>query len=217
MGAPAEVLQAESARLNLARGGDSLFLVAPAEPLRAGREYEFEFRHSGKVIHDAGEHVYFVSSRSNWYPASGHRFANYDLTFHFPRTLDLVSVGDTVEDRVEGDERVVRRRTSAPVRIAAFNLGDYEHAKVERGGYVVDVCANRKLEASLQPRAPDAAADDISAGRHFAAPAGRRGADSADRAAGAEPDRTPANAGRRSGGRPWSSWLRDSGLRRCRT
>ena len=85
-GVPAEVLQAESARLNLARGGDGLFLVAPAEPLRAGREYEFEFRHSGNVIHDAGEHVYFVSSRSNWYPASGHRFANYDLTFHFPRT-----------------------------------------------------------------------------------------------------------------------------------
>jgi hypothetical protein len=153
-GVPAEVLQAESARLNLARGGDSLFLVAPAEPLRAGREYEFEFRHSGKVIHEAGEHVYFVSSRSNWYPASGHHFSNYDLTFHFPRNLDLVSVGDTVDDRVEGDERVVRRRTSAPVRIAAFNLGDYEHARVERGGYVVDVCANRKLEASLQPRAP---------------------------------------------------------------
>jgi hypothetical protein len=40
------------------------------------------------------------------------------------------------------------------VRIAAFNLGEYEHAKVERGGYVVDVYANRKLEAALQPRVP---------------------------------------------------------------
>jgi hypothetical protein len=152
-GVAAEVLQAESARLNLVHGGNSLFLVAPAEPLRAGREYEFEFRHSGRVIHEAGNHVYFVSSRGNWYPASGHRFSNYDLTFRFPRDLDLVSVGDTVEERVEGDMRVVRRRTSAPVRFAAFNLGDYLHAKVERGGYVVDVCANRKLETSLQPRA----------------------------------------------------------------
>src|ERR1035437_483628 len=153
-GVAAEVLQAESVRLNLARGGNNLFLVAPAEPLHAGREYEFEFRHSGKVIHEAGDHVYYVSSRGNWYPANGHRFSNYDLTFHFPRDLDLVSVGDTVEDRVEGDVRVVRRRTSAPVRVAAFNLGDYLHAKVERGGYVVDVCANRKLEPSLQPRPP---------------------------------------------------------------
>ena len=153
-GVAAEVLQAESVRLNLARGGNNLFLVAPAEPLHAGREYEFEFRHSGKVIHEAGDHVYYVSSRGNWYPANGHNFASYDLTFRFPRELDLVSVGDTVEDRVEGDLRVVRRRTSAPVRIAGFNLGDYLHAKLERGGYVVDVCANRKLETSLQPRAP---------------------------------------------------------------
>src|ERR1035438_10620175 len=79
-GAPAEVLQGESLRLNLTRAGNTLFLVAPAEPLQAGREYEFEFHHSGKVIHDAGEHVFYVSARANWYPASGQRFSNYDLT-----------------------------------------------------------------------------------------------------------------------------------------
>src|SRR4030095_4715440 len=58
-GVAAEVLQAETARLNLVRGGNNLFLVAPAEPLHAGREYEFEFRHSGKVIQQAGEHLYY--------------------------------------------------------------------------------------------------------------------------------------------------------------
>ena len=152
-GVPAEVLQADSTRLNLVRGGDELFLVAPAEPLHAGREYEFEFHHSGKVIHDAGDNVYFVSSRANWYPANGLLFADYDLTFRFPRSLDLVSVGDTVEDRIEGDTRVVHRRTTAPVRTASFNLGDFVHAKIERGGYTVDVCANRRLEPSLQPHA----------------------------------------------------------------
>ena len=34
---------------------------SPPEPLRAGREYEFEFRYSGNVIHDAGDRVFFVS------------------------------------------------------------------------------------------------------------------------------------------------------------
>ncbi|MEO8369745.1 MAG: M1 family aminopeptidase [Candidatus Solibacter sp.] len=149
-GVPAELLQAETSRLNLSRGGNNLFLVVPAEPLRGGREYEFEFHHTGQVIHDAGDHVFYVTSRANWYPANGHRFSNYDLTFRFPHTLDLVSVGDTVEERTEGETRVVRRKTSAPIRIAAFNLGDYEHVKMERNGYVVDVCANRKLEAALQ-------------------------------------------------------------------
>ena len=36
-----------------------------------GREYEFEFHHSGKVIHDAGDHVFYISARANWYPAFG--------------------------------------------------------------------------------------------------------------------------------------------------
>jgi hypothetical protein len=164
-GVPAEVLQAESPRLNLVHGGNDLFLVAPAEPLRAGREYEFEFHHSGKVIYEAGDHVYYVGSRGNWYPANGHRFSNFDLTFRFPRDLDLVSVGDTVEDRTEGFTRVVRRRTSAPVRFAGFNLGDFVHAKVERGGFVVDVCANRKLEPSLQPHPSLAPQIQVDAGR----------------------------------------------------
>lgn len=164
-GVPAEVLQAESPRLNLVHGGNDLFLVAPAEPLRAGREYEFEFHHSGKVIYEAGDHVYYVGSRGNWYPANGLRFSNFDLTFRFPRDLDLVSVGDTVEDRTEDFTRVVRRRTTAPVRFAGFNLGDFVHAKVERGGFVVDVCANRKLEPSLQPHPSLPQPIEVDAGR----------------------------------------------------
>ena len=164
-GVPAEVLQAESPRLNLVHGGNDLFLVAPAEPLRAGREYEFEFHHSGKVIYEAGDHIYYVGSRGNWYPAYGHRFSNFDLTFRFPRDLDLVSVGDTVEERTEGFTRVVRRRTSTPVRFAGFNLGDFVHAKVERGGFVVDVCANRKLEPSLQPHPSLPQPIEVDAGR----------------------------------------------------
>jgi hypothetical protein len=160
-GVPAEVLQGETVRVNLTRGGNNLFLVVPAAPLEPGRDYEFEFRHSGKVIHDAGDHVFYVSARANWYPAAGLRFANYDLTFHFPREYDLVAAGDVVEDRTEGDTRVVRRRASAPIRIAAFNLGNYLHARLERNGYVVDVCANRKLETALQPH-PVAPAPSIS-------------------------------------------------------
>jgi hypothetical protein len=155
-GRPAEVMQGDSLRLNLMRNGNNLFLVMPPEPLRAGREYEFEFHHSGTVIHDAGDHVYYVSARGNWYPMNRLQFANYDLTFRYPRDLDLVAAGDVVEDRAEGEWRVTRRRTAAPIRVAAFNLGQYKHAIVERGGYVVDVCANQKLEQALVPR-PQAA------------------------------------------------------------
>ena len=150
-GRTAEVMQGDSLRLNLMRNGNNLFLVIPPEPLRAGKEYEFEFHHSGTVIHDAGDHVYYVSARGNWYPMNRLQFANYDLTFRYPRDLDLVAAGDVVEDRAEGEWRVTRRRTAAPIRVAAFNLGQYKHAVLERGGYVVDVCANQKLEQALLP------------------------------------------------------------------
>jgi hypothetical protein len=151
-GKPAEVLERESLRINLTRGGNNLFLVEPPEPLRAGRDYEFEFRHSGKVILDAGDRVFYVRARGNWYPLHGAQFADYDLRFRYPRDLDLVSAGDVVEDRTEGEWRITRRRTPAPIRLAAFNLGNYAHAREERGSYTVDVYANRALEKALQPK-----------------------------------------------------------------
>jgi hypothetical protein len=151
-GRPGEVLQSDALRINLMRGGNNLFLVVPPEPLREGVEYEFEFHHSGKVIHDAGDRVFYVSARGFWYPIFGQQFATYDLLFRYPRDLDLVTPGEVVEDRTEGDWRTTRRRTSSPIRMAAFNLGNYEHVRLERGGYTVDVCANRTLESALQPR-----------------------------------------------------------------
>ncbi len=151
-GRPAEVLQRDSLRLNAVRGGNSLFLVLPAEPLRAGRTYEFEFHHAGKVIFDAGDRVFYVSARGNWYPTQGSQFATYDLCFRYPNDLDLVAAGEVVEDRTEGDLRITRRRTSSPIRTAAFNLGEYAHVRLDRGGYTIDVCANTALERALRPK-----------------------------------------------------------------
>ncbi len=152
-GKPAEVLQREALRVNAGREND-LFLVVPAEPLHADREYEFEFHHSGKVIEEAGDRVFYVTARSNWYPSSGFITANFDLTFRYPRDLELVTPGDIVEDHTEGEWRITRRRPAAPIGLAGFNLGNYAHARVTRGEYVVDVCANRALEPALQPRPP---------------------------------------------------------------
>ena len=151
-GRPAEFLQRESLRAQATHRGNQVFVVAPPEPLRAGRAYEFEFRHSGTVIADAGDRVFYISARGNWYPLHSLQFANYDLTFRYPRDLDLAAPGDVVEDRTDGDWRITRLRTPATIRMAAFNLGNYARARVERGGYVVEVCANRALERSLRPR-----------------------------------------------------------------
>jgi hypothetical protein len=154
-GEPAEVFQPESLRANLIRGGlNDAFLVVPARELTPGRSYELEFRHEGTVVSDAGNGVYYVGSRGSWYPSRGLQFSRYDLTFRYPKSLNLVATGQVVDDVVEGEWRVTRRRAEGRIRMAGFNLGDYEKRTVTRGGYTVEVYANRRVEKALEPKAP---------------------------------------------------------------
>ena len=150
---PVEAFQRESLRANLIRGGDNeVFLVVPPEPLVQGKEYTIEFRHEGEVIQSAGNRVYFVGARGTWYPQHGLQFADYELTFRYPQDLDLVATGEIVENRTEGGQRTTRRVVRSPIRLAGFNLGDYEKASAEKSGYRVEVYANREVEPALMPR-----------------------------------------------------------------
>lgn len=152
-GEPAEVFERESIRASLIRGGvDQAVLIVPSKPLEPGREYEIEMKHSGSVVSDAGNGVYFVGARGSWYPHRFPQFARYDLTFRYPKDLDLVATGRTVEESEEGDWRIAKHRIDTPVRLAGFNLGRFEHRSISRGGFTVDVYANRGLENALQPR-----------------------------------------------------------------
>jgi hypothetical protein len=152
-GQPAEIFQRESIRANLIRGRDDdvFLLVAPAA-LEPGRNYELEFRHEGSVIIDAGNRVYFVGARDNWYPNRFSQFAEYDATFRYPADLDFVAAGDILEQRTEGEWGITRRKSGSPIRFLGFNLGDYHTVQLSVNGYTVEVCANRALEPSLMPR-----------------------------------------------------------------
>ncbi len=151
-GQPVEFMQRESLRSSLLSGReDDTFLVFPPSPLAAGEPHIVEFHHEGKVIGTAGNGVYYVSARGIWYPHHGMQFEQYDIVFRFPKDLRLVATGQVVEDRVEGDYRIVRRKTATPIRMAAFNLGDYVSASVSRGPLKVEVYANRRIESALTP------------------------------------------------------------------
>jgi hypothetical protein len=152
-GEPVELLTNASPRSSIDNPyGNDLFLLVPVKPLTAGRTYEVEMRHEGKVITDAGNHVYFVGARGSWFPSRDFQFSNFDLTFRYSKDLDLVASGDVVEERMEGDMKVSHRTTPSPVRMAGFNLGVYDRATVKRPGLTIEICANRSLEKSLQPK-----------------------------------------------------------------
>ncbi len=135
--------------------GDRLFLLVPAEPLRAAATHSVKILHEGDVITADPHHVYFVGSRGRWYPHRSLEFARFDLKFRFPKALDLVAPGDSVLNTVEGDERVIERRIDTPIPMAGFNLGNYSRTVVKRGDFSVEMCANRddayELHADLLP------------------------------------------------------------------
>ncbi len=152
-GQPAEIFRRESMRANLIGGRiNDPFLVVLNQPWQPGTTHELEFVHSGKVIQPAGNNVFYVGARTNWFPSHGYGFTNFDVTFRVPKELRVVATGDIAEEREEGEWRIARRRTSSPVRLAGFNVGAYENAGVSRGGFDVQVYANRTVEPALQAK-----------------------------------------------------------------
>jgi hypothetical protein len=152
-GKPVEVFTSESLRASAIRGGGSKpFMLVTTEPLAAGKAYEIEFHHQGDVVVDAGNGVYAVTARGTWYPNRGAEFSVYDLIFRYPKRLTLVSTGELVNERVEGEQRVTHRHTSSPVRFAGFNLGSFDRVSLSRAGYTIDIYGNRRVEPVLERR-----------------------------------------------------------------
>jgi Peptidase family M1 domain len=155
-GMPAEIFRRESVRDGFAQAsGNELFIVVPPQPLAPGTEHEIEIHHEGNVVLDAGHQVYFVTSRGTWYPGRGTQFARYDVTWHYPKTLNLISAGQVTEDRTEGDVRITRRVPDGRLDMLAFNLGQYDEKTVEHNGLQIEVNANHEVEDALRARQPD--------------------------------------------------------------
>lgn len=151
-GAPAELVVRESERGRALHPGENdVFLVAAPDALPAGSTHEIEFEHEGKVITSPGRGVYYVRARSNWYPSIGDTSATFDLKFRYPKNLTLVTSGAVTDDQTEGDWRTTRRKTEK-IRIAGFNLGEYEKFSGDTPGFAVDVFGNRALEPALRPQ-----------------------------------------------------------------
>jgi hypothetical protein len=161
-GKPAEVLFRDTTRGKALRADENkAFVVVVPEPLAAESEHVVKFQHEGSVISFAGKGVYFVEARSNWYPQSSFNFADYDLTFRYPRGLTLVAPGDLKEEDPggqagNGESKVSRYVTTVPIRVAGFNLGEYEKVSGSDPGLRVDVYGNRNLEYALVPKPRDA-------------------------------------------------------------
>ncbi len=136
-----------------ARGNDSLQVLLPVAA-RRGEEIRLRLTYEGTVISDAGNGVFFVGARGSWYPHVGgpDAFAQFDLTFRWPRRVRLVATGIKAEEREDGDMRFGRWRSENPISVAGFNLGDYALETVKEQGLTLDLYANHDLEQALVNR-----------------------------------------------------------------
>lgn len=154
-GLPAEVYEHDSLRNGLVQNsGNELLIVVPPQPLEPGSMHDVEIVHEGKVVQNTGNGVYSVSARGTWYPGRGAQFAAYDVTYHYPENLDLVSAGRITEDHTEGGVHTTHRVPEGRMRLLGFNLGRYTRRESEKNGITLEVSANRSFEASLRPFNP---------------------------------------------------------------
>jgi hypothetical protein len=143
-GQPAEVFQHTlDAQQPLLRGA-AILLVAGA-PLASNATHEVEVSFEGSVIRRTASGNYFVDERNSWYPFVTPMLATFDLTFHCPQNLRVVSTGELISDEVANGVRTVHRKTQAAEPLAGFNLGEYDANTLEHDPYRIEVFGN-KLE-----------------------------------------------------------------------
>ena len=144
------------------RGNDTFLVVLPTGT-RVGQELRLVATYGGSVISDAGNGVYYVGARGDWYPhvAGLGNFTQFDLSFRWPRKLTLVATGKKIEETEDGEWRTGRWKSDVPVALAGFNLGEYASEQVDAGGVRIAVHANRQLERAILERLAPPSADTV--------------------------------------------------------
>ena len=137
------------------RDDDSVLFVMPEYP-KAREPLRLELSYRGELISRAGDGVFFVRNRANWYPTSDRTFSDFKLTFHYPAQLGLVATGKRTEHEVTEGFSTSVFETETPARLAGFNLGRFVTAERQVDDYVVEVHANRNVEERLKPKTPAA-------------------------------------------------------------
>jgi hypothetical protein len=132
---------------------DPQFAVLLPEGVKAGATVRLLTKYAGKdVVRSDGGNNYYLrpDARESWYPAGEEglgEFANFRMTFHLPKELQIVATGKQVSSEKEsgGGTRVVWQ-TDVPIAVAGFNLGEFKSGETKTpDGFTVSAYANEQL------------------------------------------------------------------------
>jgi hypothetical protein len=120
--------------------GDDLFepwvtVVLPRQVSPDDR-FVLELAYEGKVVEKlrgSGDHL--LRDTLYWLPRHPDaRRSRFHLTFRVPRRDGIASPGEPVDDRVDGNTRIVRRVVRAPIAHVSFHYGRFDVTRVELDG-----------------------------------------------------------------------------------
>lgn len=101
----------------------------PALARNETRKLKLYYR--GNLI-DSNEGWPVIKSSIGWYPIYGERaYATFDLTFHTPKEMTFVSVGDQTSSVIKDNVLTTSWVTPEPIRNASFNLGYFKKHEVK--------------------------------------------------------------------------------------
>jgi hypothetical protein len=115
---------------------DADFAVVLQKPLKTGEAIQITTAYAGKdVVLDMGSGNYYLVARESWYPnvrGSLGNYAQYYMTFHTPKNLQVVATGDRVNEREQGSQKISVWQTRTPIAVAGFNVGEFKSDQSER-------------------------------------------------------------------------------------
>jgi hypothetical protein len=151
-GAPMEFVQE-------AKDQDSDFAVILPEVAKAGQSIRILTVYGGKEALSAdGDDTYYLlpGARERWYPSGASDmgdFANFHMTFHAPKQLQVIATGKLLGVTPEGGgtNKTVWETTS-PIPVAGFNIGAFKSfgAKTPQG-FQVDAYADTGVPDQYAP------------------------------------------------------------------
>lgn len=103
--------------------------------LKKGEKFSLEFFYKGDVINRFRDYTVLVTSIM-WYPAHSYKHkAFYDITFSYPESATVQSVGARSTMSTADGRTTARWITGAPIRNASFHIGFFrrETIEVEKG------------------------------------------------------------------------------------
>jgi hypothetical protein len=137
---------------------DPQFAVVLAKPAAKGSTVRLLTKYAGPdaLRHDGSGMYYLLpGARESWYPSGEESlggFADYRMTFHLPKGLDIVATGKRVSSEAEGGGQRVVWATDSPIAVAGFNLGTFKTDQLKTpDGFMVQAYANTELPDSLTP------------------------------------------------------------------